>query len=121
VILEYLWLLALLTGIALLPTVHALPPTTPFPDILFTDFSQLIQDQFGADITLTTVLLILFSLTSNPDLLNLHARQQNPTCSGELRQAVTGWMKAFVWSLQNRLGSTTDDLFQPSDGLLHMT
>jgi hypothetical protein len=120
VILKYLWLLALLAGITLLPTAHALP-TTPFPDILFTDFSQLIQDQFGADITLTTVLLILFSLTSNPDLLNLHARQQNPTCSGELRQSVTGWMKAFVWSLQNRLGSTMDDLFQPSDGLPHMT
>jgi hypothetical protein len=73
VILKNLWLLALLAGAALLPTVHALP-TTPFPDILFTDFSQLIQDQFGAGITLPTVLLILFSLTSNPDLLNLHAR-----------------------------------------------
>jgi hypothetical protein len=118
-ILKNLWLLALL---ALLPTAHALP-TTLFPDMLFTNFSQLIQDQFGADITLTTVLLILFSLTSNPDLLNLHAQQQNPNpmCSGELRQSVTGWMKAFVWSLQNRLGTTTDDLFQPSDGLPNMT
>lgn len=120
-ILKNLWLLVLLAGAALLPTAHALP-TTPFPDMLFTDFSQLIQDQFGADITLTTVLMILFSLTSNPDLLNLHARQQNPNpmCSGELRQSVTGWMKAFVWSLQNRLGTTTDDLFQPSDGLPNM-
>jgi hypothetical protein len=70
--LSNIWLLALLAGIALLPTVHALP-TTPFPDMLFTDFSQLIQDQFGADITLTTVLVILFSLTHNPELLNLHA------------------------------------------------
>jgi len=111
----------LLAGIALLPTTHAL--TTPFPDMLFTDFSQLIQDQFGAEITLTTVLIILFSLTSNPDLLNLHARQQNPNpmCSGELRQSVTGWMKAFVWSLQTRLGATTDDLFQQSDGVSRMT
>jgi hypothetical protein len=117
-----IWLLALLAGIALLPTVHALP-TTPFPDMLFTDFSQLIQDQFGADITLTTVLVILFSLTHNPELLNLHARQQNPNpmCSGELKQSVTGWMKAFVWSLQTRLGATTDDLFHHSDGLSHMS
>jgi hypothetical protein len=91
--------------------------------MLFTDFCQLIQDQFGAEISLTTVLIILFSLTSNPDLLNLHARQQNPNpmCSGELRQLVTGWMKAFVWSLQTRLGATTDDLFQQSDGLSQMT
>jgi hypothetical protein len=36
-------------------------------------------------------------------------------------QLVTRWKKAFVWSLQNRLGSTMDDLFQPSDGLPHMT
>jgi hypothetical protein len=120
--LRNIWLLASLTAMSLLPTTHALS-TTPFPDMLFTDFSQLIQDQFGAEITLTTVLTILFSLTNNPELLNLHARQQNPNplCSGELRQSVTGWMKAFLWSLQTRLGTTMDELFQPSDHSSHLS
>jgi CxC5 like cysteine cluster associated with KDZ transposases len=122
VILKYIWFLAILAGIALLPTAHALP-STPFPDILFTNFSQLIQDEFGPDVTLTTVLTILLSLTSNPELLNLHARQQNPNpvCSGEIRQSVTGWMKAFVWSLQRKLGNAIDDLFHTSEGLSEMS
>lgn len=110
--------MALLCGIALLPVTYALPTTTPFPDLPFADFSQLILGQFGSQIKLTTVLMILFSLTQNSNMLNLHARQQHPQCDGEIRVTVTGWMKAFVWSLQNRLGATTDDLFQPSDGSL---
>ena len=70
--LHNIWMLTVLAGISLLPMVHA-APITPFPDILFSDFSQLIEDQFGTEITLTTVLIILFSLTNNPELLNLHA------------------------------------------------
>ena len=120
--LRNIWMVTVLAGITLLPMAHA-AATTPFPDILFTDFSELIQDQFGTEITLTTVLVILFSLTNNSELLNLHARQQNPSpiCSGELRQAVTGWMKAFLWSLHAKLGKAADELLQPSEQQSQMT
>jgi len=65
----------------LLPTVSALPDAGTFPDILFKDFSQFIQEIFGSDITLSQVHIVLFTLT---DLLSLHARQQNPKYSGEI-------------------------------------
>jgi hypothetical protein len=104
-----------------LPSVGA-TPATAFPDIPFATFSQLIQDQFGPHIKLTTVLIILFSLTSNTDLLNLHARQKHPSEEREITQRVSGWMKAFVWSLQDHLGNTiTDTLFKPSDNMLGLS
>ena len=46
-------------GLALLPTVSALPNAGAFPDISFNDFSQFIQDHFGSDITLSEVLVVL--------------------------------------------------------------
>lgn len=108
-------------AILYLPVVGATSTTTPFPDISFTTFSNLIQDQFGPHIKLTTVLLILFSLTSNTDLLNLHARQKNPHQEGEITQRVSSWMKAFVWSLQDHLGDVADTLFKPSDNALSLS
>src|SRR5215471_4564564 len=48
---------------------------SPFPDIPFRVFNTFIQENFSSGISLTTVLTILFTLTNNPDLLNLHARQ----------------------------------------------
>jgi len=50
----------------------------PFPDITFKDFSKLINSNFGPQVSLSTVLLVLFTMTENPALLNLHARQMNP-------------------------------------------
>jgi hypothetical protein len=109
------WLTAVLVACWFLPIVEA--TTTPFPDIAFLTFSQSIQDHFSTDIKLSTVVTLLLSLTNNTELLNLHARQQNPLCHGEIKQTVSGWMKAFVWRLQSHLGAATDTLFQPSDNL----
>jgi hypothetical protein len=108
-------MLVMIVSMLCLPSVGA--TSTAFPDIPFATFSQLIQDQFGPQIKLTTVLIILFSLTSNTDLLNLHAQQKHPHQDGEITQRVSGWMKAFVWSLQDHLGNTTDTLFKVSDNM----
>lgn len=54
-----------------------------FPDITFKVFSDFITQNFSSKVSLATVLLVLFSMTENPDLLNLHARQKNPRVQGE--------------------------------------
>jgi hypothetical protein len=56
----------------------------PFPDIAFKDFSKFVNSNFGPQVSLSTVLLVLFTMTENPDFLNLHARQKHP-CIGELK------------------------------------
>ena len=53
------------------------------------------------------MLVVLFTTTTNPDLLNLHARQQNPQL-GEAPQVVSGWMKA----LGHSVAMAVTDVFQ---------
>ena len=57
-----------------------------------------------AKVTLSTILLVLFSLTNNPQLLSLHAKQQSPTAKGENAVHFSAWMKALVHALIERLG-----------------
>jgi hypothetical protein len=59
--------------LAVLPTVSALPNEVAFPDITFREFNNLVQENFGTDVSLATVLMVLFTLTNNPTLLSLHA------------------------------------------------
>jgi len=71
----------------------ATPSHSPFSDTTFQEFARFVQENFSSRISLATVLVVLFTTTSNPDLLNLHARQQNPL-PGEAAQVISGWMKA---------------------------
>jgi hypothetical protein len=84
------WPWMLIVGCMHLPGVSAAPVNMPFPNIPFYFFSKFILEQFGTSITLLTVLILLFSLTHNTDLLNLHGRQQNPQYEIETQQTVTG-------------------------------
>jgi hypothetical protein len=59
------------------PGVHAAGVESAFPNISFEIFSAFIQSTFGPKISLSTVLMLLFTLNENTDLLNLHARNQN--------------------------------------------
>jgi len=61
-------------ALAFLPVVSAMPDMGQFPNISFKVFSQFVQENFSSRITLSQVLLVLFTITDNPDLLNLHAR-----------------------------------------------
>jgi hypothetical protein len=110
IILNY-WALVLLV---FLPVTAATPTGMPFPNIPFSTFSQVIEEQFSSDVTLATVFTILLSLIHNTDMLNLHARQQTPRFPGEHKRTATGWMKAFIWSLHKHLG-TIDSLFTDAD------
>ena len=87
----------------------------PFPDISFKDFSKFVSSNFGPQVSLTTALLVLFTMTENPDLLNLHARQKNPQQIGELKQSSSGWIRALAWSLIDILKEKTNSLFTESE------
>ena len=104
-------ILMLLVG---LPTAIAVPDHDPFPNIPFRKFSQFVDTNFSSNVSLATVLVFLLTTTSNPDLFNLHARQQHPM-QGEIRQAVSGWIKALARALRARLGDDADKLFKSSE------
>jgi hypothetical protein len=110
--------------LAWLPRVSAQPELDNFPDITFKVFSDFVQQQFAKDVSVKTVLIVLFSLTSNPDLLGLHACQQHAWADGEIRQALSGWIKVLSQGLQERLGEATETLFpvikQDSDWMTNM-
>ena len=70
-----------------------------------------MTNTFSPHVSLATVLLVLFTMTENSDLLNLHARQNNPQCVGELRQSSSGWIRALARSLNDRLEKKATNLF----------
>jgi len=72
--------------------------TTPFPRIPFKVFSTFIDNNFGSDISLATVLLIFLSLIENPELLNLHARQKHP-CPNEQPKPLSAWIRSLSQQL----------------------
>lgn len=86
-----------------------------FPDLTFKVFSEFIFSQFGSQVSLITVLVLLFTMTENPELLSLHARQQNPVFSDENNVQVSGWMKALANALTNRLEEKIETLFKRSE------
>ena len=108
--------IGLLLAFSLCPMTMALPNKAPFPDIAFQDFSQFIKHNFHANITLASVLCILFSLIENPELLNLHARQQNAQFKGEKSVAVTGWMWSLAQALQAKIPAEEEVLKKLDSG-----
>ena len=94
----------LFTFFAFIPVVNAMPTgESAFPDITFKAFSSFIGEHFSSKTTLSTVLVMLFSLTENPDLLNLHARQQYVKCEGENRVAASGWIKGLARAVKKSI------------------
>src|ERR1700685_1464259 len=91
--LAFPWSFVLLVG--LLPVVSAAPNDDPFYGITFRAFSQFVEQNFSSRISLTTVLVVLFTMTNNSDLLNLHAHQQHPL-PDECMQTISGWLKALA-------------------------
>jgi len=77
-----------------------------FPNITFREFNIFVEETFGLDVSLATVLMVLFTLTNNPTLLSLHARQQNPAVHGENKVEITAWIKALAHALQEKLAAS---------------
>src|ERR1700729_3248051 len=102
--------------LGLLQTVMAFgQDPTAFPDIPFKLFAAFIGENFSTKVSLTTVLTVLFTLTSNSDLLNLHARQQRRHFVEEQNKHISGWIKALSYALRDKLGGTTDSLFKSTE------
>jgi hypothetical protein len=106
---------------SMLPVVTAISDRDPFPGISFRTFSEFVDNHFSSGISLSTVLVVFFTLTENTDLLNLHARQQHPAHPGENNVIVSGWMKALARMLCEKLDSTADKLFQKLEGRERMS
>ena len=85
-------MLKLWVAVTYILLVSAVPQTQAFPDVPFYVFSNFIEDTFSSKVSLATVLLVLFSLTENTELLSLHDRQQNPKYKGENKTVASGWM-----------------------------
>ena len=106
---SFLWVAV---AFAFLPMVVAVPDEGQFPNIPFKVFSQFVQESFSSRITLSQVLVVLFTMTDNPDLLNLHARQQNPRYNGETHSSKSGWLKCLARALQEKLKEDNIKLFK---------
>lgn len=103
-------LMKLVIILAFMPFVSASPTTQSFPDISFKDFSAFVEQTFGSKISLATVLLLLFTMTENPELLNLHARQQHPI-EGENKTMASGWIRALSRAVLHRLKDDIKTVF----------
>jgi hypothetical protein len=108
---HFAMLALIMTILGHIPGVSASAPQAPFPDIPFRLFSDFVHHNFNSDISLATVLAVLFTVTSNPNVLNLHARQQHPKAQGEVRQMNSSWIKGLAHALEDRLGLAIDSLF----------
>ena len=95
-----------------IPSAFAIPQSAQFPDINFNVFSDFICQEFGPNISLATVLTLLFTLTENPELLSLHSRQQNPVFSDERKVIATGWIKSLSRAVLQRFKDSTKTLFK---------
>ncbi|KDQ33665.1 hypothetical protein PLEOSDRAFT_1033156, partial [Pleurotus ostreatus PC15] len=104
--------LSVLFLLGLLPCAAAAPLEDPFPDIRFADFAKVIKLTFGENISLATVLMLLFSITTNTDILNLHGQQRAVSSNN---QVVTSWMAAFVCAIKDKLQVDVSDVPGNSD------
>ncbi|KAF8869482.1 hypothetical protein BD779DRAFT_1457355 [Infundibulicybe gibba] len=95
--------------------VSAMSTEDPFPMISFKVLNVFVNDNFSSKISLATVMMVLFTLMDNPELLNLHIRQLTPTQHGQRRVQVSGWMRSLARQVQIRLGSETKRLFKSSE------
>ena len=110
-------LLVIILALLNMPMAWASPTQDAFPDITFRAFSNIVDEHFGSKISLATVLCVLFTLTNNIDLLNLHARQQNPQQRDERKNYMTGWITALAQALQEKLDGNVSSLFRKDEGI----
>ncbi|KAF9496403.1 hypothetical protein BDN71DRAFT_1505717 [Pleurotus eryngii] len=94
----YFMLLVVWFLLGLVPCVAVASKQDPFPNMLFTEFAQSVQSNFGPKIKLLTILMLLMTLVNNMDLLNLHGQQQ-----ASFRQESTSWMAGLVCAIKAKL------------------
>ncbi len=87
----------------------------PFPDVAFSLFSKFIEDNFASTVTLSTVLMLLFTVTENTDLLSLHFRQRSADQGQEKSTAPTGWIRGLGSAVKRRVEEENALLLMESD------
>ncbi|KAF8999968.1 hypothetical protein BDQ17DRAFT_1245985 [Cyathus striatus] len=96
-----IWTICVL--LSFIPQVNAVQSEDPSPNIPFKLFAEFINLNFSSDITLATVLTILFSLLNNTDILNLHAQAKHSVHEDEYSVTANGWIKALATAIQTHL------------------
>ena len=108
----------LIVVIFLCPGANAVQNEQPFPDVTFKVFNTFIEENFTSKISLATVLMLLFTINKNTDLLNLHQRQQNPQLKEvEKRMELGAWIKSLAHEIQIQTDAKFKMFFKQSDGL----
>jgi hypothetical protein len=115
VVLRMPYLLCIVMFFKLLPGSVALSDQNPFPDIKFATFNKIILNEFSPDISLATVISVLFTIMENTDLLNLHARQQYSLHKEENCIMTSSWIKQLSQALYAKLQVDNSELLQKND------
>ena len=96
------------------PLVSAAPKTQPFPNLPFKVFSGFVEQTFGPNISLATVLLLLLKMPENPKLLSLHACQQHPA-EGENKTVTSGWIHSLACAILHPLKDDIETMLHPEE------
>ena len=97
--------LQLCLALCFIPCVMAIPESASFPNIVFKDFSDFILENFGPNISLSTAVMVLFSMTNNTEVLSLHFKQSK-------KGKTTAWIRCLARGIKEQLGSVaTKTLF----------
>jgi hypothetical protein len=107
----WIWIL-IFTNI---PLVAAASNEQPFPNVTFSIFSKFIEDNFISTVSLSTVLMVLFTLTENTDLLSLHFRQRSADHPTERSTSATGWIRCLGTAVKKRLDEENTPLLEEFD------
>jgi CxC5 like cysteine cluster associated with KDZ transposases/CxC6 like cysteine cluster associated with KDZ transposases len=111
--LSLLWWILL--ALSILPTAAASSDFRPFPEMSFISFSQFIQQNFSAEISLSTVLSLLFTMTENPELLSLHGRQQYSLVKGENVSSINSWIRSLSQAVHAKVNTIQSEWLHKSD------
>jgi hypothetical protein len=87
----------------------------PFPNIPFSVFSKFVEDNFISTVSLSTVLMVLFTVTENTDLLSLRFHQRSADHPTENSTSATSWIRCFGTALRKRLAEDNVSLLKESD------
>lgn len=77
-----------------------------FPDIPFADFNDLIQEHFSSNVSLSVVLVFLFSVLRNPALLSLHFRRKFSLSPNDQPRQLSNWGTAMAEIMLQHLPAT---------------
>jgi len=99
--------------------VSAAPNHDALSNITFRAFAEFVEQNFSSTVSLATVLVTLFTISDNSDLLNFHSCMQHPKM-GEHGQVISGWIKGLGCALNEKLGQNTSRLFKQSDKMFDL-